>query len=112
MDIITIQYVNYELRVNLLEELIEHPIIDVFGSRAVELGDLFRVGAVRVERPELAARVPEQHEEVFALGARDLLEDAPLGLRVHCAREHAVLHRVQHYAAVRLRGRLFVQSWT
>lgn len=84
----------------------------MFGPGAVELGHLLGVGAVGVERAELAAGVAEQHEEVLALGARDLLQHAPLGLRVHRAREHAVLHRVQHYAAVRLRRRLLVQPRT
>lgn len=86
----------------------------MFGSRAVQLGDGVGVGAVAVERPELAASVPEQHQEVFALTASDLLQHTPLGLGVHGPREHAVLNRVQHYTAVGLRRRLFVQTrtWT
>lgn len=94
-----------------LEELIEHPVINVLRPCAVQLGDLIRVRAVRVQRSELAARVSEQHEEVLALGARNLLEHTPLRLRVHRAREHAVLHRVQHDAAVGLGRRLLVQPW-
>lgn len=92
----------------LLEKLVEHPVVDVLRARPVQLGHVVRVGAVRVQRAELAARVPEQHQEVLALGARDLLEHPPLGLRVDGAGEHAVLHRVQHDAAVGLRRRLLV----
>lgn len=87
----SVQYWMYE---DLLEKFIEHPIVDVLGASPVQFGDLFGVGAVRVERPELAARVAEQHEEVFGFGPRDLLQDPPLRFRVHGAGEHAVLYGV------------------
>lgn len=95
---------------NLLEKFIKHPIIDVFGASPVQFGDLFRVRAVRVERTELAARVTEQHEEVLGFGSRDLLQNPPLRFRVYGAGEHAVLYGVKHYAAVRFRRRLLVES--
>lgn len=77
-------------------------------TRAVQLRDLLRVGTVRVERAELAAGVPEQHQEVLALRAGDFFEHPPFGFRVHRAGEHAVLHRVQHDAAIGLRRRLLI----
>lgn len=91
-----------------LEEFVEHPIVDVFRPGAVKLGDLLRVGTVAVQRAELAAGIPEQHQEMLALRARDLFQHASLGLRVYGAGKHAVFDRVQHYTAIGLRGRLFV----
>lgn len=97
---------------HLLEELIEHPIVDLAGPRAVQFVDLVSVRTEGVERPELATGVAEQHQEVLALGAVDLLQHAALGFPVHSAGKHAVLHRVQHYAAVGFGGRLLVQTGT
>lgn len=104
-------YIN-KINCYLLKELIEHPVIDIFRSCTVELGDLFCVRTVRVESTELTARISEQHEEMFALGARDFFQHPSFSFRVHRPGEHAVFDSVQHYPAIGLRRRLLVQSWT
>lgn len=95
---------------NSLEKLIEHFIVNLFGTSTVQLGNFILVGAVWVESSELAAGIPEQYQKMFTLGPVDFFKDAPLRLLVHNTGENAIFNRIQHYAAVRFRRGLFVQS--
>ena len=94
---------------DLLEELLEHVVGDLLGSIAVKFEDLLALRIVRVECAEHALAVAEQDQEVLALGAHDLLQDALLGLAVHHTREDAILDRVQDDGTVGTRSRLLVQ---
>ena len=81
----------------------------MLGPVSVEFQNLLAVGVVRIEGAEHALAVAEEHQEVLALGARDLLEDALLGLAVDDARKDAVLDGVEDDGAVGARRRLLVQ---
>lgn len=85
---------------SLLEKLVEHIIDDLFGPSTVQLGYFFPFGTIRVESAELAAGVPKQNEEVFALGPTDLLQNSRFGFSVHCTGEDTIFHGVQHYVAI------------
>lgn len=98
-------------RFHLLKKLVEHVIDDLFGPSTVQLGYFLPLGTIRIESAELAAGVPKQDEKVFALRPADLLQDPRFGFPVHRAGEDAVLHGVQHYVAIRLGYRQFIQSW-
>lgn len=101
---------NLKGRFRLLKKFVEHIIDDLLGPSTVQLGYFLPLGTIRIESAELAAGVPKQDEKVFALGPADLLQDPRFGFLVHCAREDAVLHGVQHYVAIRLGYRQFIQS--
>ena len=94
---------------DLLEELLKHIVGDLLGSIAVKFEDLLALRIVRVECAEHALAVAEQDQEVLALGAHNLLEDALFGLAVHHTREDAILDRVQDDGTVGTRSRLLVQ---
>ncbi|KAE9533546.1 hypothetical protein AGLY_009184 [Aphis glycines] len=57
---------------------------------------------------ELAARVPEQHQEMSGLGSVDFLKYSLFGFPVHYARKYAIFHRVQYYTTVGLGHWLFL----
>lgn len=57
----------------VLVQLVDHLLADALWSRARQLLDLFRVGEVGVERPELAAAVTEQDHQVVGLALLQLL---------------------------------------
>lgn len=97
---------------NSLKKFVKHFVRDLLGSCTVQFRDFFPVGAVRVESTKLKAHVPKQNEEMFGFGARDFVQNTLLRFPVDDSREDAVLHRVQHYASIRLCRWLFVQSWT
>lgn len=94
---------------HLLEEPVEHVLIHLTRSRAVQLHDLLRFRVVAVQRPELTASVAEQHQEVLRLRASDLLQHLLLRVTIDDAREYAVLDRVQDDASIGLGRGLFIQ---
>lgn len=51
----------------VLEEAVDHLPRDALGADARKLVHLLRLGAVSVERAELAAGVSEQHQEIVGL---------------------------------------------
>ena len=57
----------------VLEQALDHLAVDALGPDARELGDVLRLGAVGVEGAELAARIPEQHQEAVGLTLLHLL---------------------------------------
>lgn len=57
----------------LLEEFLEHGVVDQFRSGAVHLDDLFFFGIEWVEGAEGQSAVPEQNQKVFTLRSGDLL---------------------------------------
>lgn len=94
----------------LLEELVEHHIVDLAWSGTVQLDDLLVFRPVPVEGPELASRIAEQHQEVLRFRAGNLFQYLLLGIAVHRTREDTVFDGIQYDAPVRLRCWLFVQS--
>lgn len=52
----------------VLVEAVDHLACDALWADACQLDDLLRLGAVGVERAELAASITEQHQEVVGLG--------------------------------------------
>lgn len=84
----------------LLEELIEHHVVHLARSGTVQLDDLLVLWPVAVQRPELAACVTEQHQEVFRLGPGDLLQHLLFGLAINGTREDTVLDGIQDNAPV------------
>lgn len=57
----------------VLVQLVDHLLADALGARARQLDDLLRVGEVGVERPELAAAVAEEDDQVIGLALLQLL---------------------------------------
>ena len=57
----------------VLVQLVDHLLADALGSSARQLLDLFGVGEVRVECPELAATVTKQDHQVVGLAFLQLL---------------------------------------
>lgn len=58
----------------VLVELVDHFFADALGPGARQLLDLFGVGEVGVERPELATAIPEQDHQVVGLALFQLLD--------------------------------------
>jgi len=94
----------------VLEELVAHGLRDAARAGAVQALHLVAVGRVGVQAAELAARVPEQEQEVRGLRARDLLHHSVLAVLVHGAGKHAELHGVEHDRPIGLDGRLLVEA--
>lgn len=57
----------------VLVQLVDHLLADALGARARQLDNLLCVGEVGVERPELAAAVTEQDDQVIGLALIQLL---------------------------------------
>lgn len=97
------------VRPHLLEEPVEHVLINLTRSRAVQLHNLLWFRVVAVQRPELTASIAEQHQEVLRLRACDLLQHLLLRVTIDDTREYAVLDRVQDDAPIGLGRGLFIQ---
>lgn len=96
----------------LLEELVEHQIVDLARTRPVQFDDLLVLRPVAIQGPELATRIPKQHQEVFRLGPGNLLQHLLLGVAIHHPREDTVLDGIEDDAPIRLGRRLFVKLGT
>lgn len=68
----------------VLVQLVDHLLADALGARARQLVDLLRVGEVRVERPELAAAVAKQDDQVIGLALLQLLMRRKTDKRCWC----------------------------
>lgn len=58
----------------VLVQLVDHLLGDGLGPGAGELADVLGVGVVAVQRPELAAGVPEQDDVVVSVTLLQLLQ--------------------------------------
>lgn len=96
----------------IFEELIEHHIIDLARPSSVKFDNLLVLGPVTVQGPELATRIPKQHQEVFRLGPGNLLQYLLFGIAIYRPREDTVLDGIEDDAPIRLGRRLFVKLGT
>lgn len=96
----------------LLEKFIEHIFGNLFRASSVQLRDFVTLGTIRVESSELTAGIPEQNEEVFAIRTCDFFENTSFCLSVDDTGKYTVLYGIQHYATIRLRRWLLIQSRT
>lgn len=96
----------------VLVEAVDHLACDALGADARQLGDLLHLGAVGVQRAELAAGVPEQNQEVVGLGFLHFLQYLVLRALVDLPRQAAVGQSVLDNVLVRFGAGLLVQLWS
>lgn len=96
----------------LLEELIEHDIVNMRRSCTVKLDYRLSVGVITVKRPKLTSCVSEQHQKVFRFTTRNFLKNFLLRVAIHHTREDAILNSIEKNTAIGFGRWLFIKSRT